>query len=413
MFVDTPVYDRGGMTLQALAVKVGDGTVLPDPVAAGTRRTATRSIDRGQINHVRRGRRADLNLDAFFNPWLYTPEGPVELVVSPAARKGPVGPWAPRIRSDSSALWDRQAGDEAVPVPMTARPGGRRRAGTVSPSAACADRRSRMFAQVSAMSSHQRAAGLGTANTRPGASGTPSPRGPGMPWSGVVALGQPERVHDPEAVPGAVAPPRAPARVDPRPAGVRRERVRRPGSARPRRARPHGGRPARAGRASRAARAARPSRRRSGGSPLSARAAPRSRGRPPSSPRTVAMAGRTIVNLQDVEDAAAKFGIRRAWRRGSPAPRSGSRSRGSRCSRWPRASRSPGATAIATRRRSTWCSAAARRWSSRTSGELGEWDAVRIPAEWRALFEAAPDGAEVLADGAGEQGDAEMIKDFW
>ena len=43
--------------------------------------------------------------------------------------------------------------------------------------------------------------------------------------------------------------------------------------------------------------------------------------------------------------------------------------------------------------------------------ELGEWDAVRIPAAERS-FRAGPT-AEVLAFGAGEQGDAEMIKDFW
>ena len=45
--------------------------------------------------------------------------------------------------------------------------------------------------------------------------------------------------------------------------------------------------------------------------------------------------------------------------------------------------------------------------------ELGEWDAVRIPPAVARSFEAGPDGAEVLAYGAGEQGDAEMIKDFW
>jgi mannose-6-phosphate isomerase-like protein (cupin superfamily) len=44
--------------------------------------------------------------------------------------------------------------------------------------------------------------------------------------------------------------------------------------------------------------------------------------------------------------------------------------------------------------------------------ELREWDAVRIPPDVARTFRAGPDGAELLAFGAGEQGDAEMIKDF-
>ncbi len=44
--------------------------------------------------------------------------------------------------------------------------------------------------------------------------------------------------------------------------------------------------------------------------------------------------------------------------------------------------------------------------------ELGEWDAVRIPPEVARTFRAGPQGAEILAFGAGEQGDAEMIRDF-
>jgi len=47
------------------------------------------------------------------------------------------------------------------------------------------------------------------------------------------------------------------------------------------------------------------------------------------------------------------------------------------------------------------------------TAELGEWDAVRIPADVARSFRSGPDGAEVLAFGAGEQGDAEMIQDFW
>ena len=44
--------------------------------------------------------------------------------------------------------------------------------------------------------------------------------------------------------------------------------------------------------------------------------------------------------------------------------------------------------------------------------EVGEWDAVRIPADAARSFQAGPDGVELLAFGAGEQGDAEMIQDF-
>ena len=44
------------------------------------------------------------------------------------------------------------------------------------------------------------------------------------------------------------------------------------------------------------------------------------------------------------------------------------------------------------------------------TAELGEWDAVRIPPDVARTLRAGPDGAEVLAFGAGEQGDAEMVE---
>ena len=47
------------------------------------------------------------------------------------------------------------------------------------------------------------------------------------------------------------------------------------------------------------------------------------------------------------------------------------------------------------------------------TAELGEWDAVRIPPQVARSFQAGPDGAQLLAFGAGPQGDAEMIQDFW
>ena len=47
------------------------------------------------------------------------------------------------------------------------------------------------------------------------------------------------------------------------------------------------------------------------------------------------------------------------------------------------------------------------------SAELGEWDVIRIPADVARSFQAGPEGAELLAFGAGAQGDVEMIQDFW
>jgi mannose-6-phosphate isomerase-like protein (cupin superfamily) len=47
--------------------------------------------------------------------------------------------------------------------------------------------------------------------------------------------------------------------------------------------------------------------------------------------------------------------------------------------------------------------------------ELDTWDAVRIPPEVRRGVEAGPDGAEILAVGAPNVGfgDAEQLPDFW
>ena len=46
------------------------------------------------------------------------------------------------------------------------------------------------------------------------------------------------------------------------------------------------------------------------------------------------------------------------------------------------------------------------------TAELGEWDAIRIPPDVARTLRAGPDGAEVLAFGAGEQGDAELVQDL-
>ena len=46
--------------------------------------------------------------------------------------------------------------------------------------------------------------------------------------------------------------------------------------------------------------------------------------------------------------------------------------------------------------------------------ELKQWDAVRVPGDTPRGMEGGPDGAELLAFGAGEDNsDVEMLPDFW
>jgi mannose-6-phosphate isomerase-like protein (cupin superfamily) len=45
--------------------------------------------------------------------------------------------------------------------------------------------------------------------------------------------------------------------------------------------------------------------------------------------------------------------------------------------------------------------------------ELRPWDAVRVAPEVARAFEAGPAGLELLAFGAGESGDAQLIENFW
>lgn len=40
-------------------------------------------------------------------------------------------------------------------------------------------------------------------------------------------------------------------------------------------------------------------------------------------------------------------------------------------------------------------------------------DAIRVAPQTARAFEAGPDGLELVAFGAGESGDAEMLQDFW
>jgi mannose-6-phosphate isomerase-like protein (cupin superfamily) len=45
--------------------------------------------------------------------------------------------------------------------------------------------------------------------------------------------------------------------------------------------------------------------------------------------------------------------------------------------------------------------------------ELRQWDAVRCAPETIRQFEAGPDGLELIAFGAGDTGDAEMLDGWW
>jgi mannose-6-phosphate isomerase-like protein (cupin superfamily) len=45
--------------------------------------------------------------------------------------------------------------------------------------------------------------------------------------------------------------------------------------------------------------------------------------------------------------------------------------------------------------------------------DLKEWDAIRVPAGATRQLEAGPDGMQILAIGAPEGGDAEMIEGWW
>ena len=45
--------------------------------------------------------------------------------------------------------------------------------------------------------------------------------------------------------------------------------------------------------------------------------------------------------------------------------------------------------------------------------DIGPWDAIRVSPQVTRAFEAGPEGLELIAFGAGETGDAEMLQDFW
>lgn len=45
--------------------------------------------------------------------------------------------------------------------------------------------------------------------------------------------------------------------------------------------------------------------------------------------------------------------------------------------------------------------------------DLKQWDIVRVGPDTMRNFKSGPDGAELLAFGAGESGDSEQVQDWW
>jgi mannose-6-phosphate isomerase-like protein (cupin superfamily) len=127
------------------------------------------------------------------------------------------------------------------------------------------------------------------------------------------------------------------------------------------------------------------------------------------------MADHTIVNLQEVEDAAKKFGMPQGLE--ARFARSALRLQKSGVTLfkvgpdfrvpWGHRHRDQEEVYLVLRGSATVA------FGDGETAELREWDAVRIPADEARSFKSGPDGAELLAFGAGDQGDTEMIQDFW
>jgi mannose-6-phosphate isomerase-like protein (cupin superfamily) len=128
-----------------------------------------------------------------------------------------------------------------------------------------------------------------------------------------------------------------------------------------------------------------------------------------------AMADHTTVNLLEVEDSARKFGMPDGFEARFARSALGLEKSGVSLFRvgpdfkvpWGHRHRDQEEVYLVLRGSATVA------FGDGETTELREWDAVRIPADVERSFKSGPDGAEVLAFGAGEQGDAEMIQDFW
>ena len=72
LLFDGTIYDRGAMTLEALREKIGD-TRSSGSCATGPRRTATATSRRAQFIALAE-QESGMDLDHFFDVWLYDPE---------------------------------------------------------------------------------------------------------------------------------------------------------------------------------------------------------------------------------------------------------------------------------------------------------------------------------------------------
>jgi quercetin dioxygenase-like cupin family protein len=126
------------------------------------------------------------------------------------------------------------------------------------------------------------------------------------------------------------------------------------------------------------------------------------------------MSGYTVVNLREVEDQAPKFGYAphlesRFARRALGLERSGiSHFKLAPGFRLPFGHHHTDQEEVY-----VVVAGSARIKLGDEIAELGTWDAVRIPPELTRGIEAGPDGAELLAFGSGEAGDAQVVRDFW
>ena len=126
------------------------------------------------------------------------------------------------------------------------------------------------------------------------------------------------------------------------------------------------------------------------------------------------MSGYTVVNLMEVEDQAPKFGYAphlesRFARRALGLERSGiSHFRLAPGFRMPFGHHHSDQEEVY-----VVVAGSARMKLGDEVVELATWDAVRVAPALTRGIEGGPDGAEILAFGSGEQGDAQVVRDFW
>jgi mannose-6-phosphate isomerase-like protein (cupin superfamily) len=127
------------------------------------------------------------------------------------------------------------------------------------------------------------------------------------------------------------------------------------------------------------------------------------------------MADHTIVNLREVEDAAKKFGMPEGLESRFARSALGLQKSGVTLFTmgpdfklpWGHRHRDQEEVYLVVRGSATVA------FDDGETAELSEWDAVRIPPDVARSVQAGSEGVELLAFGAGEKGDAEMIQDFW